>query len=170
MPTPTFRTENLAEIARQALFLAEVATPNVRFRMQADDELPPFVCDRRQIGQAFTNLLKNASEAIASKADSDDGEVALSIFRRNDLLFVDITDSGCGVPHELRERLFEPYVTTRQRGTGLGLAIVKRIVEDHGGRLDLQNRPEGGARARMEFDLVANHALQPDPETEQVTS
>lgn len=170
MPTPTFRTENLAEIARQALFLAELATPNVRFRMQADDNLPPFVCDRRQIGQAFTNLLKNASEAIASKVDTEDGEVTISIFRRKDLLLVDIADSGCGVPHELRERLFEPYVSTRQRGTGLGLAIVKRIVEDHGGRLDLQNRPEGGARARMEFDLVANHALQPAPETEQVTS
>jgi two-component system, NtrC family, nitrogen regulation sensor histidine kinase NtrY len=170
MPTPTFRTENLGEIARQALFLAEVATPNVRFRMQADEVLPSFVCDRRQIGQAFTNLLKNASEAIASKSDSTEGEVILSIHWRDDLLLVDIADSGCGVPPELRDRLFEPYVTTRQRGTGLGLAIVKRIVEDHSGRLDLQNRPEGGALARMEFDLVANRALQPAPETEQVTS
>jgi two-component system nitrogen regulation sensor histidine kinase NtrY len=83
---------------------------------------------------------------------------------------VDVADSGCGVPPELRERLFEPYVTTRQRGTGLGLAIVKRIVEDHSGRLDLQDRPEGGALVRMEFDLVANRGLHPAPETEQVTS
>jgi two-component system, NtrC family, nitrogen regulation sensor histidine kinase NtrY len=170
MPTPTFRTENLAEIARQALFLAEVATPVVRFRLQVDDALPPFVCDRRQIGQAFTNLLKNASEAIGLKGEQADGDVLVSVYQRDELLVVEIADSGCGVPPELRERLFEPYVTTRQRGTGLGLAIVKRIVEDHAGRLDLHNRPEGGAIARMEFDLVANQSLQPALEPEQVAS
>jgi two-component system nitrogen regulation sensor histidine kinase NtrY len=170
MPTPTFRSENIAEIARQALFLAEVATPNVRFRLHIEEPVPPFVCDRRQMGQAFTNLLKNASEAIVSKGESAEGEVTVSIRQRGDLLLVDIADTGCGVPPELRERLFEPYVTTRQRGTGLGLAIVKRIVEDHSGRLDLQDRPEGGALVRIEFDLAANRALQPVPETEQVPS
>ena len=92
------------------------------------------------------------------------------IGQRDDLLTVEIFDTGCGIPNELRERLFEPYVTTRQRGTGLGLAIVKRIVEDHGGRLELSNRPEGGAVARMEYDLVANRGLLPILETEQVTS
>ncbi len=170
MPTPTFRSENIAEIARQALFLAEVATPNVRFRLHIEDPVPPFVCDRRQMGQAFINLLKNAAEAIGSKGQSSDGDVAVSIRQRGDLLLVDIADTGCGVPPELRDRLFEPYVTTRQRGTGLGLAIVKRIVEDHSGRLDLQDRPEGGALVRIEFDLAANRALQPVPETEQVPS
>lgn len=170
MPTPTFRSENIAEIARQALFLAEVATPNVRFRLHIEDPVPPFVCDRRQMGQAFINLLKNAAEAIGSKGQSSDGDVAVSIRQRGDLLLVDIADTGCGVPPELRDRLFEPYVTTRQRGTGLGLAIVKRIVEDHSGRLDLQDRPEGGALVRIEFDLAANCALQPVPETEQVPS
>ena len=170
MPTPTFRTENIAEIARQALFLAEVATPNVRFHLEVDDPLPPFICDRRQIGQAFTNLLKNASEAISSKTENSVGDVSVSIRLQNDLLVVDVVDTGCGVPPELRERLFEPYVTTRQRGTGLGLPIVKRIVEDHVGRLELHNLPEGGALARMEFDIVANRALQPAPETEQLAS
>jgi two-component system nitrogen regulation sensor histidine kinase NtrY len=170
MPTPTFRTENIAEIARQALFLAEVATPNVRFHLEVDDPLPPFICDRRQIGQAFTNLLKNASEAISSKTENSAGDVSVSIRLQNDLLVVDVVDTGCGVPPELRERLFEPYVTTRQRGTGLGLPIVKRIVEDHVGRLELHNLPEGGALARMEFDIVANRALQPAPETEQLAS
>jgi two-component system nitrogen regulation sensor histidine kinase NtrY len=169
MPTPTFRTENIAEIARQALFLAEVATPNVRFRLQLDEPLTPFVCDRRQIGQAFTNLIKNAVEAIVAKGENAEGEVTVSMRQRGDLLLVDVADTGCGVPPELRDRLFEPYVTTRQRGTGLGLAIVKRIVEDHSGRLDLQNQPEGGALVRMEFDLVANRALHPAPETEQVS-
>lgn len=170
MPTPTFRTENIAEIARQALFLAEVATPNVRFRLQLDEPLPTFVCDRRQIGQAFTNLLKNAVEAIAAKGENAEGDVLVSIRQRGDLLVIEFADTGCGVPPDLRERLFEPYVTTRQRGTGLGLAIVKRIVEDHSGRLDLHDRPEGGALVRIEFDLIANRSLHPVPETEQVPS
>jgi two-component system, NtrC family, nitrogen regulation sensor histidine kinase NtrY len=169
MPTPTFRTENLAEIARQAVFLSEVATPNVRFRLYAQDPIPPFVCDRRQIGQAFTNLLKNASEAIQSVGEGAEGEVLVSVYQREGALIVDVADSGCGLPPDLRERLFEPYVTTRQRGTGLGLAIVKRIVEDHQGRLDIMNRPEGGALARMEFDLAANSALHSALEPEQVT-
>ena len=170
MPSPTFHQESLGEIARQSMFLAEVATPNVRFRLQMPDDLPAFVCDRRQIGQAFTNLLKNASEAIVSKDEMQAGEVDMRLVSRDGLLTVEILDTGCGIPNELRERLFEPYVTTRQRGTGLGLAIVKRIVEDHRGRLELSNRPEGGAVARMEFDLAANRSLLPVLETEQVTS
>lgn len=170
MPTPTFHAESLGEIARQAMFLAEVATPDVRFRLTVPEDLPAFVCDRRQIGQAFTNLLKNASEAIVSKQDSISNEVDMTISLADGALLVEIADTGCGLPAELRERLFEPYVTTRQRGTGLGLAIVKRIVEDHQGRLDLSNRPGGGAVARMEFDLAANRALLFNPEPEQVAS
>ncbi|MCG2840048.1 PAS domain-containing sensor histidine kinase [Sandaracinobacter sp. RS1-74] len=170
MPAPTFHEESLAEIARQAIFLAEVATPHVRFQLHVPETLPPFVCDRRQIGQAFTNLLKNASEAIVLKSDHSKGEVDLTIRLDGNALVVEIADTGCGIPPELRERLFEPYVTTRQRGTGLGLAIVKRIVEDHHGRLEISNRDEGGALARMEFDLAANRALIPTPEPEQVTS
>ena len=164
MPTPTFRLENISEIARQAMFLSEVASPNVRFAFHADDQLPLFVCDRRQLGQAFTNLLKNASEAIASKGDGVTGSIDMSIVRRGDTLLVEVADDGCGVPGELRARLFEPYVTTRPRGTGLGLAIVKRIIEDHHGRLDLVNRDPAGAIARMEFDLAANRGLLPHPE------
>jgi two-component system nitrogen regulation sensor histidine kinase NtrY len=170
MPSPTFHLESLPEIARQAVFLAEVATPNVRFRIEADEAIAPFVCDRRQIGQAFTNLLKNAVEAIASCEESAAAEIGVRLYQREGLLLVDITDTGCGVPPELRTRLFEPYVTTRQRGTGLGLAIVKRIVEDHAGRLDIMNRPEGGALARMEFDLAANRTLQATLQPEEVGS
>jgi len=170
MPTPTFRTESLSEIARQSIFLAEVATPNVRFRLLADERVPPFICDRRQIGQAFTNLLKNASEAIGSGVEQAEGEVVVSLYRKDDSLVIEIADTGCGLPSDLRDRLFEPYVTTRQRGTGLGLAIVKRIIEDHSGRLDIMNRPEGGALARIEFDLAANRDLENNPEAEQVNS
>ncbi len=170
MPTPTFQTESLVEIARQAVFLAEVATPNVRFSLRSQENLPQLVCDRRQIGQAFTNLLKNASEAILISNEISGGDVNVDIFQRGEGLFVEITDTGCGLPADLRDRLFEPYVTTRQRGTGLGLAIVKRIVEDHQGHLELANRAEGGAIARIEFNIAANRALHKQPEIEQVNS
>jgi two-component system nitrogen regulation sensor histidine kinase NtrY len=169
MPAPTFRPESLPEIARQAVFLAEVATPNVRFSLVTNGDIPPFVCDRRQIGQALTNLIKNAVEAIQSQGEHQSGEVEIEIDHRDDRLQVIVRDSGCGLPPDLRERLFEPYVTTRRRGTGLGLAIVKRIVEDHAGFLEIGNRPEGGAVVRLDFDLQANRALGA-PEREQVTS
>ncbi len=159
MPAPTFRAENLAEIARQAIFLSEVAQPDISFRLESDEQLPEFVCDRRQIGQIFTNLLKNASEAIASNGNSSDKIVTVRLTHQRDRLCIAVIDTGVGIPPELRDRLTEPYVTTRARGTGLGLAIVKRIVEDHHGQLDLSNRAEGGAVARIEFDMAANRVL-----------
>ncbi len=170
MPNPSFHTESLLEIARQALFLAEVATPNVHFSLHAPTQLPAFVCDRRQIGQAFTNLLKNAAEAIQSATHPAKSEVEIRISKDGDLLAVEILDSGCGIPDELRDRLFEPYVTTRQRGTGLGLAIVKRIIEDHHGRMAIGNRVDGGAFVRMEFDMSVNRMLLSKSEPEQIRS
>ncbi|MFQ3665364.1 MAG: PAS domain-containing sensor histidine kinase [Sphingomonadaceae bacterium] len=170
MPGPTFREEDIVEIARQAVFLAQVAAPGVRFQLRADSPSIPFVCDRRQLGQAFTNLLKNAIEAIqgCQEGEGAGDEVALTIHVEGDRLLVTIADTGCGLPADLRDRLFEPYVTTRQRGTGLGLAIVKRIVEDHRGRLDLLPGQSGdtarpGAVARMEFSLGATRELLDRP-------
>jgi two-component system nitrogen regulation sensor histidine kinase NtrY len=167
MPGPTFREENILDIVRQAVFLAEVAAPAVDFRVQVDGDIPPFVCDRRQIGQALTNLLKNAIEAIQAADCAPPGEegdvVEVCVKSGEGRLRIDVRDTGCGVPAQLRERIFEPYVTTRERGTGLGLAIVKRIVEDHRGALDLLNRDlspsRPGSIVRMEFDLEATRAL-----------
>jgi two-component system nitrogen regulation sensor histidine kinase NtrY len=158
MPAPTFRTEDVADIVRQAVFLAEVAQPDIRFRIVAAPDLPPLVCDRRQIGQLLTNILKNAAEAIAA-AGRADGAVTVTLTANGRTMTVAIADNGVGLPAALRERLTEPYVTTRARGTGLGLAIVKRIVEDHAGQLDLADRPEGGAIATLRFDLAQNAAL-----------
>ena len=171
MPVPTFHPESLGEIVRQAVFLAEVASPEVRFTLEAPEHLPPFICDRRQMGQAFTNLLKNASEAIGA-TEAGRGEVRVRISQQAATLVVEIMDTGIGIPAEMRDRLFEPYVTTRQRGTGLGLAIVKRTIEDHHGHLEIVNRSDGvtGAVARMEFDLSVNHSLQPIPEKEEQES
>ncbi|MFN7176011.1 MAG: sensor histidine kinase, partial [Thermaurantiacus sp.] len=153
MPRPVFRSERLEEIVRQTMLLAEVANPGIRYSFEAPTALPDFICDRRQIAQALTNLLKNAAEAVHAGNRDGTGDITISILVDGQQLSIAVCDTGCGLPEELRERLFEPYVTTRDRGTGLGLAIVKRIVEDHHGRLELLNRPEGGAIVRMRFDL-----------------
>jgi len=176
MPTAVFREEDLASIIRQTVFLAEVASPGIHFTVDIDPDLPGFVCDRRQLGQAFGNLVKNAVEAIGARPPRADDRIAVAVRADDDRLVVTIVDNGVGLPAELRERLFEPYVTTRERGTGLGLAIVKRIVEDHRGQLELSNQPGGGAIARLEFSLAAARALLPAnqdqlsfPESSQVS-
>lgn len=171
MPTPIFHKESIVEIVQQTLFLVEVGSSDIKFSFEADPDISPFICDRRQIGQAIVNLLKNASEAIL--ATEKEGQIDIRITELDDRLRVSIADTGCGIADTLQERLFEPYVTTRQKGTGLGLAIVKRIVEDHHGQLTIQNRPGGGAEARMDFDLAANrllaHGLAADDTAKSVT-
>ncbi|MFC3713662.1 ATP-binding protein [Sphingoaurantiacus capsulatus] len=157
MPKPVFRPEPVLDIARQALFMQEVAHPAVTFAMKVPETLPLLVCDRRQIAQSLTNLLKNAAEAVAARQERDGapGHVSLSVEASGDRLVIAVTDNGVGLPPELRDRITEPYVTTRVRGTGLGLAIVKKIVEEHGGTLDLADAPGGGTVARMIFDPKA---------------
>ena len=116
-----------------------------------------FACDRRLIGQAITNLLQNAADAIEGRekpADGSDlpkGAIDLSVTSEGERHVVTVTDNGKGLPKENRSRLTEPYVTTRAKGTGLGLAIVKKIMEDHGGRLYLEDANGTGARVRLVF-------------------
>lgn len=162
MPKPVFRPESMLDIIRQALFLQEVAHADVRFTLDAPEDLPGMVCDRRQIGQALTNLIKNAVEATHAKRDDaaakESGyqpQISITARAEGDMLFINLMDNGIGLPAELKNRLTEPYVTTRAKGTGLGLAIVKKIVEDHEGELELRDRPEGGAAAEMKFNLAA---------------
>lgn len=155
MPKPEFRPENLAEIAKQAVFLQEVAYPGIRFGLVLPAQLPDLVCDRRQIGQALMNLIKNAAEAIAARSDcSMQGLISLAIEATGERIAIRVTDNGCGLP-EARDRLTEPYVTTRLKGTGLGLAIVKKIAQEHGGTLDLSDATGGGTVARLSFDTRA---------------
>jgi two-component system nitrogen regulation sensor histidine kinase NtrY len=112
------------------------------------------VCDRRQLGQALTNLVKNAVEAIAARTPEGEppvGTVAMTIIEDAGRLCLTIADDGCGLPVE-RDRMTEPYMTTRARGTGLGLAIVRKIVEEHLGSMNFFDRPGGGAVVRVTFD------------------
>jgi two-component system nitrogen regulation sensor histidine kinase NtrY len=160
MPKPAFAPEPLAEIARQALFLHEVAHPEIVFSLSVPDPTPVLVCDRRLLGQALTNIVKNGVEAVEQKREAGrkktkGGErIALTIRTEGPRVIIEVTDTGIGLPAE-RGRLTEPYMTTRTKGTGLGLAIVKKIVEEHFGQIDFADGPEGGSLVRLVFDSEA---------------
>ena len=155
MPKPVFQEEPVAEIARHALFLHEVAHPDIAFRLDSPEPSPTLVCDRRQLGQALTNIVKNAVEAIQQKREEgrkgDPDEVCIQIREAGERLAVEVRDSGMGLPSE-RGRLTEPYMTTRVKGTGLGLAIVKKIVEEHFGSIEFEDKAGGGTLVRLVFD------------------
>jgi len=159
MPKPVFRREAIVEVARQALFLHEVARPDIRFTLDAPEPAPHLICDRRLLGQALTNVVKNAVEAIQQRRDeqaaepaADPDRVAISIREEGRRLVIDVLDTGIGLPAD-RRHLTEPYMTTRSKGTGLGLAIVKKIVEDHFGEITFGDAPGGGTCVTLSFDL-----------------
>jgi two-component system nitrogen regulation sensor histidine kinase NtrY len=174
MPKPAFREENIHEIARQSLFLHEVAHPAITFVLDPPQGEFRMVCDRRQLSQALTNLVKNGVEAIESRRSRGEHSLAgdrveLKLHEEDRQLIVDITDTGIGLPED-RERLTEPYVTTRVRGTGLGLAIVKKIVEEHMGEIAFLDRPGGGTHVRIAFDtdkLAALETAEATPQREE---
>ena len=154
MPKPVFREESLTELVRQAVFLQEIAHPDVDWRWDRRDEVR-LVCDGRQIGQAMTNILKNAVEAIGRVDTADQrGVVTVSVEQDTDAVCVTVLDNGPGLPDD-RIDLMEPYVTTHAKGTGLGLPIVKKIVEEHGGAMTLVGGANGGALVTLRFDLGA---------------
>ena len=153
MPKPVFNEESILDIARQTLFLHEVAHSNVTFVLNHAEPAPSLVCDRRQIGQALTNIVKNAVEAINARRDGATGTITLTIGTTPGRVTIDVADTGVGLPIE-RDRIVEPYMTTRSRGTGLGLAIVKKIVEEHFGTISFADRDGGGAVVSLNFDVV----------------
>jgi two-component system nitrogen regulation sensor histidine kinase NtrY len=162
MPKPVFREESLVDIVRQAVFLHEVALPGVSFGIENADPGPQIVCDRRQLGQAITNIVKNAVEAIEARPKgADAGRVDVKIGEEGARATITVTDNGVGLPAE-RERIVEPYMTTRARGTGLGLAIVSKIVEEHFGTIAFGDRPGGGTRVTIVLDTAALARLDQD--------
>ena len=168
MPKPVFRHENVHEIARQSLFLHEVAHPGISFGLQPPEGAFDMVSDRRQLGQALSNVVKNAVEAIEARRSRGEHNLAgdrvdLKIRQDDGQLIIDVMDTGVGLPEE-RERLTEPYMTTRVRGTGLGLAIVKKIVEEHLGEIAFLDRPGGGTHVRIAFDAHRLAALASEEE------
>ncbi|MBX9859055.1 MAG: HAMP domain-containing protein [Sphingomonas sp.] len=155
MPKPVFREESLLDIARQVMFLHEVAHGRVKFELIHAEPPPSLVCDRRQLAQALTNIVKNAVEAIQGHDDGATGTVMLTIAGEDKgRVTITVADDGIGLPVE-RDRIVEPYMTTRARGTGLGLAIVKKIVDEHLGTITFADRPGGGTIVTLCFDADA---------------
>jgi two-component system nitrogen regulation sensor histidine kinase NtrY len=164
MPKPVMEGEDVADTVRQAVFLMKVGHPDLD--IEADIKQDPMRAqfDRRLISQALTNIIKNATEAIEQVPPEELGKGRIDVIaaRENDDIVIDVIDNGIGLPKTSRARLLEPYVTTRQKGTGLGLAIVGRVLEDHGGRIELKDasdfRPgQRGAWMRLRF-AVSGHA------------
>ena len=141
MPQPVIKPEDVGRIAREALVLQRTARPQITWRSEIPDQGPVVPCDRRLLSQALTNLLHNAADAVAMRNVA--GTIGLRVELGDDDVRIIVTDDGIGLPQEDRARLTEPYVTHKPKGTGLGLAIVKKIMEDHGGRLTLDDRPDG---------------------------
>lgn len=165
MPAPSFARENMCELVSSAVFSEETVHPSVDYQVDLPEN-PVFAeIDVSQVRQVITNLVKNAAEAIDSQRAGDmmasaastevksdiGGHITVSCRQEDEHCIIEVKDNGIGFPGDQIHRLLEPYVTTRAKGTGLGLAIVKKIMEDHKGRVELENRPEGGALVRLIF-------------------
>ncbi len=156
MPKPALLREDIVETVRQIVFLWRVGHPQARIEENLPAEAVLARFDRRLISQALTNVVKNATEAIEAVPPEERGQglIQVRFERREDgRIVIDVTDNGKGLPADQRQKLLEPYMTTREGGTGLGLAIVGKILEDHGGGIELLDRPDGarGARVRLWF-------------------
>ncbi|MEQ9638850.1 MAG: PAS domain-containing sensor histidine kinase [Alphaproteobacteria bacterium] len=165
MPAPAMQTVDIVEVLRQALFAQQIANGGISYEAALPTAPVWLSGDPRQLGQVFTNLLKNAAEAIEGKPENTDaskpeGAIAVTVEERESEVVISIADDGRGLPMELSDRLTEPYVTTRSKGTGLGLAIVRKIVDDHGGKLRLENGAKGGAVAILTLALPAVASME----------
>jgi two-component system, NtrC family, nitrogen regulation sensor histidine kinase NtrY len=158
MPKPVMEGEDVADTVRQAVFLMKVGHPDLDIEAEIKQDPMRAQFDRRLISQALTNIIKNATEAIEQVPPEELGKGRIDVIasREDEDILIDVIDNGIGLPKTSRARLLEPYVTTRQKGTGLGLAIVGRVLEDHGGRIELKDasdfRPgQRGAWMRLRF-------------------
>lgn len=172
MPKPVMSTEDVADAVRQTVFLMRVGNSEIDIDTNIGEDPMPARFDRRLISQALTNIIKNAAEAIAAVPPGELGKGAIRVFTARDGndVVIDVVDNGIGLPKSNRSRLLEPYVTTREKGTGLGLAIVGRIVEDHGGSIELRDASEKipgqrGAWVRIRFAAAGKAAEQPEQAT-----
>jgi two-component system nitrogen regulation sensor histidine kinase NtrY len=146
MPKPSKAPSDLRDILKDTVFLREMGSQDIRFIREWGDEPLLGAFDARMLGQAFANLVKNAVEAIEAIPEGETRDeykilVRAGIDERSDRIIVDIIDNGKGLPQENRHRILEPYMTMREKGTGLGLPIVKKIIEEHGGHLELHDAP-----------------------------
>jgi two-component system, NtrC family, nitrogen regulation sensor histidine kinase NtrY len=159
MPQPTMAVTDIVELAKSAVVLPQTAYRHIAIDLAAPSDEVLVNCDAPQIRQAIANILKNAIEAIESKTggsrEEGAGKITVEVGVRHNEAFIEVTDDGVGLPEDdIRQRLTEPYITTRSKGTGLGLAIVWKIIEDHRGRLDMEDAPGGGAKVSFWFPMA----------------
>jgi two-component system nitrogen regulation sensor histidine kinase NtrY len=176
MPKAVIAPEDVADTVRQVVFLQRVGNDDIEIDLDLSEDPMPARFDRRLISQGLTNIVKNATEAVGAvpSAERGRGHIQVTAAREGDLVVIDVIDNGIGLPKENRHRLLEPYVTTREKGTGLGLAIVGKILEEHGGGLELRDAAEKipgqrGAWMRMRFrDERPTSETQVAEETQRV--
>jgi two-component system, NtrC family, nitrogen regulation sensor histidine kinase NtrY len=176
MPKPVMEGEDVADTVRQVVFLMRVGHSEIDIETVIKDEPLRAQFDRRLISQALTNIIKNATEAIEVVPPETLGKGRIEVIaaRESDDIVIDVIDNGIGLPKVSRSRLLEPYVTTREKGTGLGLAIVGRVLEDHGGGIELHDasdiRPGSrGAWMRLRFAISGKAANANDKPHDEVT-
>ena len=173
MPKPSFKKGDLRECVKEAVYVREVAQPEITFSINLPKKPMISYFDERLLSQAITNLVKNAGEAILP-SDSDPkghvGKIDINGRIQGDLMTIEIIDNGKGWPKENRHKLLEPYMTTRKKGTGLGLSIVMKVVEDHKGKVELLDAPdyaESGRGAMVRISLPVNNGdLSDDQEVD----
>ena len=166
MPKPLFKPEPLARDRKAGGVPAGGAYPHVKFGLVVPSHSPELVLrPRPDRAGAHQFCSRTQRKPLRHAGKPEGGLISLAIRTSDTHTIVEVADNGCGLPAEARDRLTEPYVTTRVRGTGLGLAIVKKIVEEHGGTLELGDAPGGGALARLRFDNAASHAMTGDDGT-----
>ena len=170
MPKPVVAAEDVADVVRQTVFLMRVGNSEIDIAADIAEDPMPARFDRRLISQALTNIIKNATEAVTAVPPDELGRGRIRVFagREGSDIVIDVVDNGIGLPKENRSRLLEPYVTTREKGTGLGLAIVGRIMEDHGGCIELGDAADKipgqrGAWMRLRFAAEAAAANDTQP-------
>jgi two-component system nitrogen regulation sensor histidine kinase NtrY len=168
MPAPVLKPEDLSVIVERAVFLERTAHSDIAFTTSFSARPITLRCDARLVGQALINIVKNAVEGIEARivesGPNPPGRVSVVVEEAAGRIVITVEDNGKGLPKRGRERLTEPYVTTRAKGTGLGLAIVKKIMEDHQGELVLEDAEPSGARVRLVFTIELRGAARTDPE------
>jgi two-component system nitrogen regulation sensor histidine kinase NtrY len=176
MPKPVMEGEDVADTVRQVVFLMRVGHSELDIETTIKDEPLRAQFDRRLISQALTNIIKNATEAIEAVPPETLGKGRIEVIaaREGEAIVIDVIDNGIGLPKVSRSRLLEPYVTTREKGTGLGLAIVGRVLEDHGGGIELHDAAEirpgaRGAWMRLRFAISGKAANANDKPNDEVT-
>ncbi len=182
MPAPSMKMHDVRAVLRDAFILFQSSNPDIKFKLETPEEPVRTLCDERLLSQVVTNLVKNASEAISSVklAREENGElyqgsILIRMKALNNKYQIEVIDNGCGLPETNRNKLVEPYMTTREKGTGLGLAIVQKITEQHGGVLRLSDAPQNegfsqGACMRLIIPIVAAEGTSQEEKVEEDSS